>query len=121
MISLNPEDAGAEPFCAIGVKMGSLLSVLERAMLQSEPQAIAPLGHHIANRAQICPGRLNTGGEELGVHKQEWPPLSAAILVGLKPSINFPNVSVMSACIHFNFTGSVILYSIHYIVGSALI
>ena len=38
----------AGPFCAIGVKMGSLLSVLDRAILQCEGQATAPLCHYTA-------------------------------------------------------------------------
>lgn len=47
VISLYSEEAVAVPFCGIGVKMGSLLSVLDRAILQCEGQATAPLCHHI--------------------------------------------------------------------------
>ena len=43
------EEAVAGPFCAIGVKMGSLLSVLDRAILQCEGQATAPLCHYTAS------------------------------------------------------------------------
>ena len=38
----------AGPFRAIGVKMGSLLSVLDRAILQCKGQATAPLCHYTA-------------------------------------------------------------------------
>ena len=43
----------AGPFWAMGVKMGSLLSVLDRAILQCEGQAIAPICHYTASDLRI--------------------------------------------------------------------
>ena len=46
MISLYSGEAAAGALFDIGVNIGSLLSELDRAMLQCKHQAIAPLSHH---------------------------------------------------------------------------